>query len=224
MTDLNKTSPVHAAAESASVNLVNMEGWLVAQTFSTAEDEAKAARVSVALVDCSADGKIRVEGDAAAAILELPDMEVRAGSEQSYGQVYRLRPDLFFIVTKPGVEPVVLSELSEASANAGKLVTVTDVTHGLAGLRLIGPNSQTVLERLCGLDFRSAQFPHLGAKQSSVAKTAQLIVRRDLGDLRSYALYGPRSLGRYLWNTILTSGESLGIVPAGCAALDLLPE
>jgi heterotetrameric sarcosine oxidase gamma subunit len=116
------------------------------------------------------------------------------------------------------VADVALS-LTNQAADHPDLITVTDVTHGNAELWLIGPNSAELLSRLCGLDFHDSQFPNGTAKQSSLAKTTQLIIRRDLGDVPTYALIGGRSLAAYLWQTILEAGQDWGIQPTGLAAL-----
>ena len=109
--------------------------------------------------------------------------------------------------------------LTNQAANSYNLITVTDVTHGSAELWLIGPNSAELLSRLCGLDFHDSQFPSGTAKQSSVAKTTQLIIRRDLGEQPAYALIGGRSLAAYLWQTIMEAGQDLDIQPVGNAVL-----
>ena len=66
----------------------------------------------------------------------------------------------------------------------------------------------------------TANFPNGTAKQSSVAKTRQLIIRQDIGDLPAYVLIGARPLAAYLWETILQAGEDLGIQAIGITALE----
>jgi sarcosine oxidase gamma subunit len=77
--------------------------------------------------------------------------------------------------------------------------------------------SAELLGRLCALDFHPGQFPDSSARQTSVAKTTQLIIRDDLDDGRvlSYSVVGARSLGAYLWEAILDSGRDLDIRPLG---------
>ena len=55
-----------------------------------------------------------------------------------------------------------------------------------------------------------------------MAKTAQLIIRRDRNELPAYAVIGARSFGTYLWQTILEAGADLGLEPMGQAALNQL--
>lgn len=89
---------------------------------------------------------------------------------------------------------------------------------------LIGPHSGELLSRLGGLDFHREQFPNLTAKQSSVAKTRQLILRQDLGKHLAFSLVGDRSLATYLWRTIIEAGQDLNIAPIGQSAMVRLGE
>jgi heterotetrameric sarcosine oxidase gamma subunit len=154
----------------------------------------------------------------------LPPLAIGQGTAVPEGHVYRLRADLFFVSTPPGIESDVLLPLHEASHTAGDLVTVTDITHGRAELRLVGPASAELLSRLCGLDFHPSAFPNLAARQSSLAKTTQLIIREDIGALPAYSLVGARSLGAYLWHSMMQAGRDLGLEPLGQAALDRVSE
>ena len=53
---------------------------------------------------------------------------------------------------------------------------------------------QDLLDMRDGLDFAEASFPNNRARQSSLAKTRQLILRRDFGALPAYTVIGARSL------------------------------
>jgi heterotetrameric sarcosine oxidase gamma subunit len=119
--------------------------------------------------------------------------------------------------------------LEAAIATSGSFVTVTDVSHGRARLGLFGPGAALLLGRLCGLDFHDRAFPDGAARQSSVAKTTQLILRHDalLPDspgtlLPGYSVIGARSLAGYLWQTIMAAGSDLGLRPMGWRAAAVL--
>jgi len=137
----------------------------------------------------------------------------------SAGRLYRLRPELFYLSTRPGGETEARTQLEAAIAAHHLFVTVTDQTHGLADLRLIGPASRAVLSQLCALDFADEAFPNLTVKQTSVAKTKQMVIRRDFGDLPTFTLVGAASLAAYLWGVILEAGHEFGITPIGVEAL-----
>jgi heterotetrameric sarcosine oxidase gamma subunit len=203
-------------------------GWQVPSLFSMAESEITAARSHVALADVSDRGKIFVEGQTAESILSLPkSLAVGEGLEQNGRTIYRLRADQFFVSTTADAVESVTAELTTAAQNVAGLVAVTDMTHGRSQLLVVGPNAAVLLGRLCGLDFHDSQFPNLAARQSSVAKTRQLILRQDIGSqdtgrLRLYSLIGSRSLAAYLWKVTLEAGRDLSIIPIGQETIDAL--
>jgi heterotetrameric sarcosine oxidase gamma subunit len=223
-----KLTPIYDAAQGVKACFIERAGWQLPEVFTSVEEELRAARQSVVLADVSGKGKISVQGREAEAVLgqvwPLPPLAIGQGTAVPEGRVYRLRADLFFVSTPPGAESDVLLRLTAAGHTAGDLVTVTDMTHGRAELRHIGPASAELLSRLCGLDFHPSAFPNLTARQSSLAKTTQLIIREDIGALPAYSLVGARSLGAYLWLAIMQAGRDLGIGPLGQAALDRLSE
>lgn len=218
MSKLSRLTPLFIVAGSAGAQFSNVAGWRVPEHFSDLETELGVARSSVALADQSHRGKIRIEGRSAATVLNLETLAINGCAETRFGLACRLRPDLFFINTLPGAEEGAERDLGDLISDGKELITVTDVTHGRAQLLLVGPKTAELLSYLCGLDFREAQFPDLTAKQSSLAKTSQLIIRHDLNGLPAYAIIGERSLGRYLWETIMEAGQDLGIRPIGEAA------
>lgn len=189
----------------------------MAQVYTSAEAEVALARKGVGLADETANGKILIEGREAADLLGV-ELGIGAGAALGKGRVFRLRQDLFFLSTPPGGEGEVLENLRAQAV--GRHLSFTDLTHGRAELRLVGPAGPAVLGQLCGLDL--ARFPDGEARQSSVAKTAQLILRRDLGGLPAFSLIGARSLGAYLWEALLEAGRAQGIAPIGQAALRAL--
>jgi heterotetrameric sarcosine oxidase gamma subunit len=212
-----KQTPIYEIAKKSNAKFVERDGWQVAQNFGQA-----AGTESVALCDQSHRGKIRVEGQAAGAMLDADELAIGASKAVDDGRIYRLRRDLFFVTTEAGPVADAARSLTNRAADQPHLITVTNVAHGNAELWVIGPNSAELLSRLCGLDFHDSQFPNGTAKQSSVAKTTQLIIRRDLGDVPAYALIGGRSLAAYLWQTIKDAGQDLGIQPIGSATLNPL--
>lgn len=230
-----KRSPIESRAQALNARFLEVAGWAVAEAYGSADQEAAAARSSVVLVDRSAAGKLLVEGAGAEPVIRSvfpPDAErpggalagtaIGAGQAAGAARLFRLRSDRYFVGTRPGGEPELRDLLEKAASSIGGLTSVVDMTHGWAELWLVGPASAELLSRLCGLDFAARAFPDLAARQSSVAKTSQLIVRNDLGELPAYGLIGPRSLAGYLWDTILEAGRDLKATPAGQAALNLL--
>lgn len=223
MTTLLKLSPLNGAVERLGAHLQELAGWRCAESYGGLEAELAAIRVGCGLADVSAMGKLQVEGSQAHAILAAalgaaPEA-VGGYARVEAGDLCCLRPDMYFLLTPPGAETAARERLEAAVAGQHDLVTVTDLTHGLSGIELVGPRAVDVLRRVCGLDFDEAAFPNLTAQQSSLAKTRQLILRRDRGSLPAYVTLGARSLATYVWGVLLDAGHTVGVAPVGLAAL-----
>lgn len=219
---LAKLSPIHHDQAKWQGQFAEHLGWQVVQWYSSAEKEMALARSGVAICDQTHRRKFRIEGDKAGAILSADDLAVHEGKRTTDGHIYRLRSDLFFMWIQAEEEGLIEKTFKEKADSTGSLITITDLTHGNAELWLIGPGSTELLNRLCGLDFHDNQFSNGQAKQSSLAKTTQLIIRHDLNNIPAYALIGGRSLAGYLWQTIFEAGEDFGLQPIGQKAFEKL--
>ena len=216
MAAISLTSPLERSWTQLGARLTEVgEGWRMPASFAGAESELRAARQGVALGDGTPRGRILVQGEAAAE--KIGEVTGTAAME-----IARLRPDLFHVGTSAEGRAGTLTSLRDAKTDA--LSTITDVTHGRFEMRLVGPAAPVLLSKLCGLDFDSAAFPSGAARQTSVAKTRQLMIRSDLADLPAYRLLGSRSLGAYVWDTLMAAGRDLGVEPIGVEALQALGE
>ena len=219
-----RLTSLYSIAQRLGATFTEQREWCIPEVYTTLEAEVAAARERIALADEMPNGKLLVEGDQAESVLmdafDLGSLKINEGRDG----IYRLRNDLFFISTPPGREVSAQKKLTTASAASEQFVTVTDVTHGRVEIRVIGPDSQALLSKVCGLDFHPSAFPNETAKQSSLAKTTQLIIRRDIGKLPAFSIIGTQSLGPYVWDTMMEAGKEFGLVPIGRAALDALIE
>ena len=223
-----KSTPLHAISRQFNPQYTEYQGWEIPKVYSTVDAELSAARRSVAVADASQNGKLMVRGSQAQEflnkVIDLPLIAVNAGKEIMGMRVYRLRNDLYYLSTLPGNEMDINKKLLEKANETDKFITITDVTHGRSEILIVGPNSQELMSKLCGLDFHLSAFPNETAKQSSVAKTTQLIIRQDINKLPAFFIIGATSLGEYLWNTIIEAGREWDLIPIGLDALNTLQE
>lgn len=207
-----KRTPIYEIARQAGATFRVEAGWNVIESFSR-QGGTLVAGQGVGLADRSARTRIRLQGVGVEALLRrwrnLPPLAINEGAPFGAGHCYRLRHDLYFLSLPPGAATETVAVAEGQIRTEDGLITITDVTHGQAELWLVGPLASRLLSRLCGLDFHPHTFPDLTAKESSVAKTQQLLIRRDLGPYRGYVLIGARSLGAYLWQTIEEAGHDL---------------
>jgi len=98
-----------------------------------------------------------------------------------------------------------------AARTDAELVSVLDLTHGRALVRLTGAAAPSIVAKLCGVDLADAVTPNLVAFWSLVANVATEIVRDDVAGVRSYLLQCERASGQYLFDELLDAGAEYGL-------------
>jgi heterotetrameric sarcosine oxidase gamma subunit len=147
----------------------------------------------------------------------------QAGGEQLTGPGALLigsGPGEWVALAPPGTAAEVAGRLEAAAAGSapGEFVTVIDLTHGRALLRLTGTRAAWLLASLCGVDLADDMTPDGSAFRSSVAGVATDVIRDDRAGIRSYLLHCERSSGRYLFGALVSAGEPFGIGVDGFCA------
>lgn len=124
-------------------------------------------------------------------------------------------PGEWLVLAGPGQQTMVVAWLTDAAARAEELVSVVDLTHGRALVRLTGAKAQALLSKECSLDLDDAACPDASALRSSVAGVATDILRDDRNGTRSYLMLCERSLGQYLFDSLLDAGREFGVEADG---------
>jgi heterotetrameric sarcosine oxidase gamma subunit len=122
-------------------------------------------------------------------------------------------PGEWLVLAPPGAAAPVAGWLGTVAADSAgeEFVSVVDLTHGRALMRITGPDAAELLARLCGADLHDDMAPDGAALRSAVAGVATDIVRDDRAGVPSYLLHCERSSGQYLSGALVSAGESLGI-------------
>ncbi len=103
-------------------------------------------------------------------------------------------------------------ESAAARVTSGELITVLDLTHGRALIRLTGPSSRALLAKVCAIDLADHRTPNGTALRTSVAKLVTDLVRDDEDGTLSYLLHCERSSGQYLWDALADAGAEFTAV------------
>ena len=192
-------SPIPQAAPATEV-----AGW-----------EVSAAQVEgdLTLTDCTPLTKVLVRAPAAGLMAaELGVPFGRAARDSAAVLVVGSGPGEWLLLAPPGQAADVTGRLAGLAGRVGgEHVSVIDLTHGRALMRLTGPRATGVLAALCGIDLSDAVTPHGAAFRSAVAAVATDVVRDDIAGVRSYLLHCERSSGRYVFESILSAGHDFGI-------------
>ena len=126
-------------------------------------------------------------------------------------------PGQWLVLAPPGTAAAVARRLEGVAADSapGEFVSVTDLTHGRALVRLTGERVTDLLARLCPADLHHDMAPDGTAFRTSVAGLATDLVRDDQAGSPSYLLHCERSSGQYLFDALVAAGESFGIEVSG---------
>lgn len=117
-----------------------------------------------------------------------------------------VRPDEWLLLgSESGVEEVVKSVPLDGH------VTLVDLTHGRAAIRLTGAVATAALEKVCSLDWSDAMTPDGAATSASVAKVTCDVVRNDIAGVPSYLVLCDRSLGQYLYDALADAAAEFGV-------------
>jgi heterotetrameric sarcosine oxidase gamma subunit len=122
-------------------------------------------------------------------------------------------PGEWLLLAPPGAAAAVADWLATVAADAAgeEFVSMTDLTHGRALVRITGPDATGLLARLCAADLHDDMAPDGAALRSSVAGVATDIIRDDRAGPPSYLLHCERSSGQYLFGALVSAGQELGI-------------
>src|SRR5581483_10693028 len=122
-------------------------------------------------------------------------------------------PGEWFVFAPPGAAGEVAGWLGTLAAGSApeEFISVVDLTHGRALMRITGPDAPGLLARLCGADLHDDMAPDGAALRAPVAGVATDIVRDDRAAVPSYLLHCERSSGQYLFGALAAAGEPLGI-------------
>lgn len=138
-----------------------------------------------------------------------------------FGQAARNGHQMLVIGSGPG-EWLLLGDVGTAAemiagveASDDSLVSVLDLTHGRALMRLWGAAAPDTLSKLCAVDLAERATPNGTAFRSSIAELTTDVVRDDVGATPSYLLHCERSSGQYLFDVLLEAGREFGIEREG---------
>jgi len=182
------------------------------------EVEGARSASPLTLADVSALAKTLVRaaaGGAMASALEVPFG--RAARDASGALVTGSGPGEWTIIGPLGEAAAQRArlELVAAAHSAQELITVLDLTHGRALVRLTGPAAPDLLAKVCAIDLAGHRTPNGTALRTSVAKLTTDLVRDDEGDVPSYLLHCERSYGQYLFEALLDAGAEFGVEADG---------
>jgi len=173
---------------------------------------------ALTITDCTPLAKVHLRAPwngAMAKALGVPFGRAGRDPEDGRWLVVGSGPGEWFVLAPPGVAAAAAAAgwLATMAADSApeEFVSVVDLTHGRALVRITGRDAADLLARLCGADLHDDMAPDGAALRSAVAGVATDIVRDDRAGVPSYLLHCERSSGQYLFGALVSAGESLGV-------------
>ena len=179
--------------------------------------ELAAAARAVALAEVGPIDKLAVKGPATQAALSAAKLPHAAGRVRKVRgiEVWGLAGDEAILLWPAGAAG---ARKLAARVRAGG-AAVTDLSSGLAVLRLVGPAARSVLEEATAVDLGERAVADRGVVQASVANVVVTLARQDARGGPGFTILVPRDLAEYLWEALLELGSPHGIAPAGTEAV-----
>jgi heterotetrameric sarcosine oxidase gamma subunit len=167
---------------------------------------------SVTVADAASTTKVQVRAGAdtaAAAALGVP--YGRSQRRPDGALVCGTRPDEWTIYGAAGQTAAI-----SATVPTDGFVTVIDITHGRAMLRISGSNATSALGKICNLDLGDELTPNGAVFSASVGNVGCDLVRDDKGGQPSFLIGCERSFGRFLFIAVADACTEFGLeIPAG---------
>ncbi|MDG2427152.1 MAG: hypothetical protein P8M16_01885 [Acidimicrobiales bacterium] len=167
---------------------------------------------NVILADAYDSTKIQIRAGqttAAAAVLAVPYGSSTRTSEGDL--VCGTRPDEWTIYADSGRTDAITDLVPTEG-----FVTVIDITHGRAMLRISGSNAVPALSKICNLDLCDELTPDGAVFSGSLGGVSCDWVRNDQNGEPSYLISCERSFGKFLFTAIADACVEFGLlIPGG---------
>ena len=234
-TDQLKKTPLNARHRAHGARMVPFGGWDMPVEYSGITAEHIAVRTQAGLFDVSHMGQIELAGkDALAAVQRISSNDA---TKLSVGQaqysalttpagtfiddliVYRLAGDHFLLVVNAGNIEKAYKWMTEQTRESGD-VAVVNSSARYALLAVQGPAAPAIVQQLTSVDL--AAIKYYWFSHGEVAGVRSIIARTGYTGEDGFELFIAPAAAERLWNTILETGASAGIVPVGLGARDTL--
>ncbi len=234
MLELRKT-PLYEAHVEAGGRIVDFGGWALPVQYTSILEEHRAVRERAGLFDVSHMGEIHLTGPDAMAFIQhlvtndCSQMQVHqiVYSPMCYPDggvvddilVYRVcENDYWLVVNASNTD----KDYDWISRNAsGHNVIIRNISAQVAQIAIQGPAAQTILQKNTDYNLDSIKF-FWCAPDITVSGRECLVSRTGYTGEDGFEIYCKPEDARHIWDTLLESGKTNGLIPAGLGARDSL--
>ena len=227
----------------AGASFTDFGGWQMPLKYSSELAEHHAVRKSAGLFDLSHMGEVWVTGPDAAAFLDYAlagKLSAVAVGKAKYSLIcqedggiiddlisYRRGEDKYLVVPNAGNAKVVAAALAERAGSTqegGFDVTVEDVSAEISLIAVQGPNAEAILLTLVPAEQHVlvTELKYYAAVEVQINGQDLLLARTGYTGEDGFEIYISNEDAAGLWEALLETGASHGLIPAGLACRDSL--
>ena len=231
-----KRTPLYEAHVAHKARIVDFAGWAMPLQYAGVLAEYHAVRTRAGLFDVSHMGRLHVEGRGAVSFLQrvtTNDVRHVVPMSSHYSMVCnpeggvkddvfmsRLDEERFLVCVNASNLDKIRSWFSQQQCEGRDAVRIMDQSEAIAQLALQGPASRALLAQHVASSLDGLK-PRQGLRETVCGEEC-LITRTGYTGELGYELFVSADRVRRVWDQLLQSGETLGLVPAGLGARDLL--
>ena len=233
-----KRTSIHRKHVELGARMVDLGPWRRAHGYGSPQDEARAVRERVGIIDVSSLGKLDVRGADAPELLDkvythrFSDLRVGRvrygvlcrddGTILDDGTVTRLADDHYFVTTTTGNLELIEQWFRWWMAGTGACAHITDVTTAYASINVAGPRARETLAKLTGVDLSSRKFRYMRSARGDVAGVPTILLRIGFVGETGWELHFPSEYGEHMWDALMDAGREFGVSPFGVEAQRIL--
>ena len=233
-----RLTPIHGKHLEARAEMMDAGQWRRPHHYNNIEDEYRAVRERVGIIDVSTLGKLDVRGEDAPLLLDYVYTNIHsnlaagrtrygiicseAGIILDDGSVSHLPGGRLFVTTTSGGAETMEGWFRWWVAAMELRVQITNITAGFAAVNLAGPKARDVLKKLTDIDLTTSAFPYMGNSRTIVAGVPAILIRLGFVGETGWEIHFPAEYGEYMWDSLLSAGKEFGISPFGVEAQRIL--
>jgi sarcosine oxidase subunit alpha len=235
---IEKRTSLHDLHVEAGARIGWSGSWLRPFGYGDRDEEYRAVRERVSMMDVGTLGKFLIRGPDANGLVDasfptrIDDLEpgraryLLALDEAGYvfddGLLCSLGEEGWYVTSTSGGADRMEAWLRDRADRLGLRAHVIDLTAERGAIIVAGPLARELLAGHTDDPIDRASFPHMGVRELTVAGVPCSAIRAGfLGEV-AFELHHPRSRGPELWRALMETGTPLGVVPHGLDALEIL--
>ena len=235
---IEKRTALHDTHLAAGAHLDWSGSWKRPYRYGDAQEEYRAVRERVSLMDVGTLGKFLVGGRDAKELLDrvlpcrIQDLAPgrsryllaldEAGYVMDDGLVCALEDGRYYVTSTSGGADKMEAWLRNWADRWDLHAHLVNQTAMRGAINVAGPQARALLSRLSDDALDAAALPSNGHAALTVAGVPCHAIRAGFVGELSFELHHPRARGVELWSALMEAGRDLGIRPHGLDALDVL--